>query len=48
VVVEGDAELGQEIERIDAQLEHFQGRIRREAWVQSAKEQYYKKYGKQI
>jgi predicted flap endonuclease-1-like 5' DNA nuclease len=38
----------QEIDRIDAQLEHFQGRIRRESWVQSAKEQYFKKYGKQI
>jgi predicted flap endonuclease-1-like 5' DNA nuclease len=34
----------QDIDRVDAQLAHFQGRIRREGWVQSARNEHVKKY----
>jgi predicted flap endonuclease-1-like 5' DNA nuclease len=34
-----------EIDRVDAHLAEFQGRIRRENWVQSARECHFKKYG---
>ena len=37
-----------EIDRIDAQLEKFHGRIRREDWVTSAKDEHLKKYGEQL
>ena len=34
-----------DIDRVDAHLAEFQGRIRRENWVQSARECHFKKYG---
>ena len=34
-----------DIDRIDTRLAEFQGRIRRENWVQSARECHFKKYG---
>ena len=37
----------EEIDRVDAQLERFRGRIRREGWVESAREEFLRKYGKQ-
>jgi predicted flap endonuclease-1-like 5' DNA nuclease len=38
----------EDIDRVDEQLEHFRGRIRREDWVSSAKEEHFKKYGERI
>ena len=38
----------EDIDRIDAQLEHFHGRIRRENWISSAKEEHFKKYGEHL
>jgi predicted flap endonuclease-1-like 5' DNA nuclease len=38
----------EDIDRIDAKLEHFRGRIRRENWVASAKEEHFKKYGERL
>jgi predicted flap endonuclease-1-like 5' DNA nuclease len=38
----------EDIERVDEQLEHFRGRIRRENWVSSAKEEHFKKYGERL
>ena len=37
-----------DIDRIDDQLVHFQGRIRREGWVSSAKDEHFKKYGQHL
>jgi predicted flap endonuclease-1-like 5' DNA nuclease len=36
------------IDWVDSQLEHFHGRIRRENWIESAKEEHFKKYGERI
>lgn len=36
------------IAEIDAKLPQFKGRIEREGWVQSAKEEHFKKYGERI
>jgi predicted flap endonuclease-1-like 5' DNA nuclease/uncharacterized membrane-anchored protein YhcB (DUF1043 family) len=38
----------EQIDWVDSQLERFHGRIRRENWVESAKEQHFKKYGERI
>jgi len=38
----------EDIDRVDEQLEHFRGRIRRENWVSSAKEEHFKKYGERL
>jgi predicted flap endonuclease-1-like 5' DNA nuclease len=38
----------EDIDRVDEQLGHFRGRIRRENWVSSAKKEHYKKYGERI
>ena len=37
-----------DIDRLDAQLKRFHGRIRREGWVASAKEEHFKKYGERL
>ena len=37
-----------DIDQIDAQLERFHGRIRWEGWVDSAKEEHFKKYGENL
>ena len=37
----------EDIERVDAQLERFRGRIRREHWVEGAREEFQRKYGTQ-
>jgi NADH-quinone oxidoreductase subunit E len=37
-----------DIDRVDAKLEQFHGRIRRENWVTSAKEEHFKKYGERL
>jgi len=39
---------GSDMDAIQAKLPEFQGRIRRDNWVDSAKEEYLKKYGKPI
>jgi predicted flap endonuclease-1-like 5' DNA nuclease len=36
------------IDWIDSQLERFHGRIRREHWVENAKNEHYKKYGERL
>jgi predicted flap endonuclease-1-like 5' DNA nuclease len=36
------------VDWVDSQLEHFHGRIRRENWIDSAKEEHFKKYGERI
>jgi predicted flap endonuclease-1-like 5' DNA nuclease len=38
----------EDIDRVDERLEHFRGRIRRENWVSSAKEEHFKKYGERL
>ncbi len=38
----------EQIEWVDAQLEHFHGRIRRENWVESARDEHFKKYSERI
>jgi len=37
----------EEIDRMDSHLKRFRGRIRREQWVERAREEFYRKYGKQ-
>jgi predicted flap endonuclease-1-like 5' DNA nuclease len=37
-----------DIERIDAQLENFHGRIVRDRWVRGAREQHFRKYGERL
>jgi len=37
-----------DIDQIDAKLERFHGRIRWEGWVDSAKEEHFKKYGERL
>ncbi|MFN7929717.1 MAG: hypothetical protein U0Y68_17595 [Blastocatellia bacterium] len=39
---------GEDVQRYDRLLEQFRGRIEREGWVASAKEQHLKKYGEQL
>jgi len=38
----------EQIDWVDSQLERFHGRIRREHWVESAKNEHYKKYGERL
>lgn len=38
----------EDVQRYDQLLEQFRGRIEREGWVASAKEQHFKKYGEQL
>jgi predicted flap endonuclease-1-like 5' DNA nuclease len=38
----------QDIDRLEADLPEFRGRIRREGWVKSAREEYLKKYGHEL
>ena len=38
----------EQIEWVDSLLEHFKGRIVREGWVESAKDEHFKKYGERI
>jgi len=38
----------EDIDWVDEQLERFRGRIRRENWVSSAKEEHFKKYGERL
>ena len=38
----------EEIEQIDAQLERFRGRIRRDDWVGSAKREHFNKYNEEL
>jgi predicted flap endonuclease-1-like 5' DNA nuclease len=37
-----------DIDYVDDRLEHFKGRIRREGWVPSAKEEHFKKYSERL
>ena len=37
-----------EIDEFERKLEHFSGRIRRENWVESAKQAHYRKYGEPV
>ena len=38
----------EDIDRVDAKIEKFHGRIRRGNWVPSAKEEHFKKYGERL
>jgi predicted flap endonuclease-1-like 5' DNA nuclease len=38
----------EQVDWVDAQLEHFHGRIRRENWIDSAKDEHFKKYGERL
>jgi predicted flap endonuclease-1-like 5' DNA nuclease len=38
----------QDINRVDAKLDRFHGRIRREGWVRSAKREHFKRYGERL
>ena len=37
-----------DIERVDAQLVNFHGRIRRDNWLKGAKQEHYKKYNERL
>jgi predicted flap endonuclease-1-like 5' DNA nuclease len=38
----------EQIDWVDTQLEHFHGRIRRENWVESARDEHVKKYDQPV